>query len=177
MVGGNGLFNSIIYRNESGIQIQRITNIQLSPNIGYFFVDKFAGGLKLSIATSRNKVISDGAEYNLLKYAAYGFGPFFRYYFLNSNKPFNLLIDGNYLRNIERLGGVSSTGNTPFPVPITKYTKNTFSIAAGPVIYFNTSVGLEFLIGYTTSKYVQNSSSTNTIQVGLGLQVHLEKDK
>ena len=170
-------FSTQQHNNDLGLQSQRMTNIQLTPNIGYFFENKFAGGLKLSFATSRNKNISDGAGYNLGKNTTYGFGPFLRYYFLNAIKPFNLFIDGSYQYNIERGGGVSSTSNTPLPVPITQYTKNTFSIAAGPVIYFNTSVGLEFLIGYTTSKYVQNSSRTNSIQVGLGLQVHLEKDK
>ena len=177
LVGGTGLFNSTTYTNDLGLQSIRYTNIQLSPNIGYFFVNKFAGGLKLSFATSRNKIISDGAGYNLGKNDSYGFGPFLRYYFLNPDKQFNILIDGSYQYQIERGGGVSSTGNTPLSVPITQYTKNTFSIAGGPVIYFNSSVGLEFLVGYTTSNYVQNKSSINSFQVGLGFQIHLEKDK
>ena len=177
LVGGTGLFNSTTYANDLGNENQRITNFQIAPNIGYFFIDKFAGGLKLSFANSRNKNISNGAGYNLGKNNSYGFGPFFRYYFLDTDKQFNILIDGSYQFQIERGGGVSSTGNTSIPVPITQYTKNTFSIAAGPVIYFNSSVGLEFLIGYTTSNYVQNKSSVNSVQVGLGFQIHLEKDK
>jgi hypothetical protein len=177
LVGGTGLFKSTTHTNDLGLQSIRYTNIQLSPAIGYFFVDKFVGGLKLSFATSRDKVISDGAGYNLAKNNSYGFGPFLRYYFLGTNKQFNILIDGSYQYQIERGGGVSSSGSTPIPVPITQYTKNTFSIAAGPAIYFNSSVGLEFLIGYTTTKYVQNKSSIKSVQVGLGFQIHLEKDK
>jgi hypothetical protein len=177
LVGGTGLFNSTTHTNDLGLQLMRYTNIQLSPAIGYLFVNKFAGGLKLSFATSRNKNISDGAGYNLEKNNSYGFGPFLRYYFLDTDKQFNILIDGSYQYQIERGGGVSSSGNTPIPVPITQYTKNTLSIVAGPVIYFNSSVGLEFLIGYTTSKYVQNKSSIKSVQVGLGFQIHLEKDK
>jgi hypothetical protein len=177
LVGGTGFFNSTTYTNDLGFQTQRITNLQLLPNIGYFLMDKFAGGLRLNYSNSRNKNISEGAGYNLGKNRTYGFGPFLRYYFLNPNKQFNLLIDGSYQYNIERRGGVSSNGNTPMPVPITQYSKNTFSIAAGPVVYFNTSVGLEFLVGYSTTKYIQNSGSNSGIQVGLGLQVHLEKDK
>ena len=177
LVGGTGFFNSTTYTNDLGFQTQRVTTIQIAPNIGYFFVDKFAGGLKLNFSTSRYKNISNGAGYNLSKSTTYGFGPFLRYYFLNVNKQFNILIDGSYQYNIERAGGVSSSNSTPVPVPITQYSKNTFSIAAGPVIYFNTSVGLEFLIGYSSTKYVQNSSKNSGIQVGLGLQVHLEKNK
>ena len=177
LVGGIGLFNSTTYTNDLGFQTQRVTNIQIAPNIGYFFVDKFAGGLKLNFSTSRYKNISNGASYNLSKSTTYGFGPFLRYYFLDVNKQFNILMDGSYQYNIERGGGVSSSNSTPVPVPITQYSKNTFSIAAGPVIYFNSTVGLEFLIGYSTTKYVQNSSRNSGIQVGLGLQVHLEKSK
>jgi hypothetical protein len=177
LVGGTGLFNSTTYINDLGLQSIRYTNIQLSPAIGYFFADKFAGGLKLSFATSRNKIISEGAGYNLGKNNSYGFGPFLRYYFLNPDKQFNILIDGSYQYQIERGGGVSSTGSTPMAVPITQFTKNTFSIAGGPVIYFNSSVGLEFLVGYMTSKYVQNKSSIKSFQAGLGFQIHLEKDK
>lgn len=177
LVGGTGLFNSTTYTNDLGLQSTRVTNIQLSPDIGYFFINKFAGGLKLSFAISRNKNISDGAGYNLDKNDSYGFGPFLRYYFLNPDKQFNLLIDGSYQYQVERGGGVSSTGSTPVPVPITQYTKNTFLIAGGPVIYFNSIVGLEFLVGYMTSNYVQNKSSIKSFQVGLGFQIHLEKDK
>jgi hypothetical protein len=175
LVGGTGLFNSTTHTNDLGFANYRFTDIQLSPDIGYFFVDKFAGGLKLSLATSNYKNISDGAGYNHGTNNSYGFGPFLRYYFLNPNKQFNIIIDGSYQYQIERGGGVSSTGSTPYPVPITQYTKNTFAISGGPVIYFNSSVGLEFLVGYVTTKYVQNKSSVRSFQVGLGFQIHLAK--
>src|SRR5487761_2455183 len=111
LVGGTGLFNSTTYTNDLGNQNQRITNFQIAPNIGYFFIDNFAGGLKLSFATSRNKNIGNGTGYNLGKNNSYGFGPFFRYYFLEPKKQFNILMDGSYQFQIERGGGVSSTGN------------------------------------------------------------------
>lgn len=43
-------------------------------------------------------------------------------------------------------------------------------------INFRNIEGLEFLIGYSISLYVQNSGSNRHILVGLGLQIHLEKD-
>lgn len=61
--------------------------------------------------------------------------------------------------------------------PSDKTTKNTFSFSAGPVIYFNNVVGLEMLVSYSTYKLSQIEGNNNTIRFGIGLQVHLEKEK
>lgn len=95
-------------------------------------------------------MISTVTGINPGKFITFGFGPFLRYYFLGVNKQFNVHTDGSYQYNIEQSGGFSSSNSTPDPVPITQYSKNTFSIAAGPVIYFNTSVGLAFLKDHVT---------------------------
>ena len=56
---------------------------------------------------------------------------------------------------------------------------NTFSALAGPVIYFNTSVALEFLSGYHSSLEEATNggfkTSRNGLQFSLGFQIHLEK--
>jgi hypothetical protein len=62
----------------------------------------------------------------------------------------------------------------------TKGSINTFSASAGPVIYFNSSVGMEFLLGYYSRKEViqQNGDIINHqkgFQIGIGFQIHLEK--
>ncbi len=176
LVGGSGVFSSITYNSGAGGGGQRITNIQLSPNIGYFFVDKFTTGLRTSIGITRSKILNT-PYYNLGKGITYGGGPFLRYYFLPTGSPFNILIDGNYQYSISKGGGISTSTPEPVDVPLTKYEMNTFSVAAGPVLYFNSSVGLEFLIGYSTTKYLHYEGRNNTIQAGIGLQVHLEKDK
>ncbi len=49
---------------------------------------------------------------------------------------------------------------------------------AGPVIFFNTSVGLEFLLGYSSSIEDIKDRYKNSIQgfqIGIGFQIHLEK--
>jgi hypothetical protein len=94
---------------------------------------------------------------------------------LPTEKPFNILVDGSYQYGIERISTANPTANQPLNTAITKYNKNTFAFAAGPVIYFNPAVGLEFLIGYSTEKYIHYEGANNTFQVGLGLQVHLGK--
>jgi hypothetical protein len=48
----------------------------------------------------------------------------------------------------------------------------------GPVIFFNTSVGMEFLFGYSSN--IENvkelyKNSLKGFQIGIGIQIHLEK--
>ena len=57
-----------------------------------------------------------------------------------------------------------------------KQSANRASFFAGPVFYFNESVGLEFTVGYSTTKSFQIKGN-KSILMGLGIQFHLEKDK
>jgi hypothetical protein len=160
MIGGNTDFSSTSNKSEEGQRTTAFT-IQITPNIGYFIADKFATGLKVSVG--KEGVKATGTS----RYSTYtnaNFGPFLRYYFLPTDKLLNVLVEGVY-----QYGFIAGDNNKVF--------KNTFSISGGPVVYFNSSVGLEFLIGYSTFKYVGFAGSNGTVQVGLGLQVHLEKDK
>jgi len=158
LVGGNASFSMI----KNGYS--RDNYLQLSPNIGYFILDKLAAGLKLDFGTIKTNV--NGSE-DFEKNISFDFGPFVRYYFLPVDKQFNVLVEGSYQHGIEK-----ARSN----YVITKYQKNTFSFATGPVIYFNTSVGLEFLIRYTGLKYETTPSYHNNLQFAIGLQVHLEKE-
>ena len=54
--------------------------------------------------------------------------------------------------------------------------KNIFSFSAGPVIYFNSSVGLEITGMYETLK-TNSLSMAKTIYINIGFQIHLERDK
>ena len=160
MLGGNADFSSTINKSEAG-QKTTVFNIQITPNIGYFIVDRLATGLKVSVG--KEGVKATGTS----RYSTYtdaNFGPFLRYYFLPFDQQLNVLAEGVY-----QYGVIAGDHDKVF--------KNTFSISGGPVVYFNPSVGLEFLIGYSTFKYVGFAGSNGTVQVGLGLQVHLEKDK
>ena len=42
-------------------------------------------------------------------------------------------------------------------------------------MYFNSSVGLEFIIAYTITKAVGFPGANNEIKFGIGFQIHLEK--
>lgn len=176
LIGGTGFFSSTTSNSSVAIVRDRYTRINLSPNIAYFFADKFAGGLKFSYFNEKYQQLNS-SNYNVDKYITCYIGPFVRYYFLPTDKQFNLIIDGSYQYGIEKGGGVSSNSPTPVDFEWTKYQKQTFTIAGGPVIYFNSCVGLEFLAAYSTSSYVNYKGRINMFQIGIGLQFHLEKDK
>lgn len=162
LLGGNISFSSTSLKSEIG-QKNTFFILQVAPDIGYFIADKFVAGLKVSISSSGSKATGTsvfGTQND------YNFGPFARYYFLSTEKQFNILTEGTYQYGFIGRGQQN-----------TKTSKNTFAIAAGPVIYFNSSVGLEFLIGYSTHKYVGFAGSNGTIQLGIGFHVHLEKNK
>ena len=58
---------------------------------------------------------------------------------------------------------------------------NTLSIMGGMEVFFNSSVGIEILLGYTSKIVsIDNSSSMfsdkkNGFQTSIGFQIHLEK--
>lgn len=168
LVGGSGRFYSYKnnYQTSAFTSNGKYTQIDLSPNVGYFLADKFALGLKTTLSSLKGDwtATSGTGSTNTQRYL---FGAFGRYYFLEAEKQTNILVDASYQTGIIR--GLNDT----------KGTLNNFSISAGPVIYFNTSVGLEFLLGYATDieKYSSQiqTEKRNGFQFSIGLQIHLIK--
>lgn len=143
-------------------------SLDLSASIGYFFANKLTGGLRPYLSIYRGKS-SEGGSANDLKVAG---GPFLRYYFLKEDKQFNLLADISYQFGINE----ARNGDNP------KGKFNIFSIMAGIEAFFNSSIGLELLIGYknqlatfdnSPSAY---SSNRKGIQTSIGFQLHLQKN-
>ena len=176
LVGGSGQLSaySSTNTNVSPAREQNVKafNISVSPNIGYFIKDRFAVGLRPSLTWEKGKagdafapdgsVLGGGGKLTQIKFVI---GPFSRYYLLDTEKPYNILIEAAYQY------GIGS------PKPFNERL-SIFSAGIGPVIYFNSSVGLEFLLGYNNT--IQNSdgyyrTSKNSIQMNIGLQIHLEK--
>lgn len=163
MIGGNISYSSTTYKSEALANNTGYV-LKIEPDIGYFLADKFVVGLKADISKQGSKATGTSV---FSSYTDFNIGPFFRYYFLPSENIINIIVEGAYLYGFE---GGSTTGRGG-----QKTSKNTFSLAAGPVVYFNSAVGLEFLIGYSTYKYVGFTGSNGTIQMRLGFQVYLEK--
>ncbi len=157
MLGGNLSFASTKY-NSANYTPPTYTNVivDINPNVAYFIANNFNVGIK----TSFNKLIrvSDGASYT-----SYRVGPSCRYYFLNDENRINFLTEFGYRFGLEK--GTSGQSST-----------NTYAGGLGCVAFFNSSVGIEFMVNYISDKFNDYTGRNNTIQLALGLQVHLIKN-
>lgn len=162
MVGGSGSFSYADTKpknsNSSGTNINYSDSgtysITLEPNIGYFIKDKLAIGMKISIINSfiEFKTLNPDDSYISIS-------PNFRYYFLDVDKTYNVFVEPsfNYYTN-------NSLGNA-----------SGFGLKSGLAIFLNSSVAIE-----PSLNYVYNESSEfkrNNVFLGIGIQVHLEKEK
>lgn len=160
LVGGSLSYSRAKYNTGVFNEKQEKYEFTISPAIGYFIIDKLAAGLFTSLYESGDR---SGGVTTWTKYYSFNYGPFVRYYFLKKEKLVNILAQAHYQFGTEgTTSGISKT---------------TLAFSAGPVLYFNSSVGLEFLVSHLTYRYRNVDASDNKIQFSFGLQVHLEKDK
>lgn len=138
--------------------------MQLSPAVGYFFTDKFAGGLRPGFAYDTYRWGSDKYRISTITLA-----PFLRYYFLPIQQKVNLFADAAF--------GYSWSKFKNFDPPATfKYHYYNIALMAGPAIFLNEHTALEITVGYNyLSRGPIDSTITHKFQVGVGLQVHLGK--
>lgn len=166
LVGGTGSFYSTenTYSSSIATYTSDVVRISISPSVGYLLLEKFAVGIRPSYTKTKAQVTTaSGINTNENRL---DIGPFTRYYFLTANKEFNILTDVSYQYGFYWF--------TP-----TKGKRHTFSASAGTVVFFNSSVGLELLIGYTTqTESINDTFKTKNEQKGLqmsiGFQIHLE---
>lgn len=170
LVGGAGSFYSYNenYASSSTNFSAKYTNINISASVGYFLFDKFSAGLRPTFSFFKGEVVN-GGKTNSFQIAA---GPFVRYYFLDEEKPFNFLTDVSYQFGINKyLGALQEKGKF-----------NTFTIMGGSEVFFNTTAGIEILIGYSKKIVsIENSpgefkSTKSGVLVSIGLQFHLQND-
>lgn len=160
LIGGNALFS---YSKSKEL---KFTSVQLSPSAGYFFKDKFAGGLRLSFNSDTNNSGSDKFRNSTLSAA-----PFLRYYILPIEKNINFVTDVAF--------GYSFSKYKSFTFPSShKYNYYNVSIIAGPTVFLNERTALEITLGYTyLSRGPIDSTITNKLQLGIGLQIHIGEIK
>jgi len=192
MVGGNGSFSrSVVKQNNDFFHSEnKTTGFQLTPGVGYFFMNQLVAGLRTGVTQSDVKQETDsqvpGSLYYLLKskITALSFSPFVRYYFLPSSRKLNVFADASYAyaNNKEKTsthqvfipaGGLptinSSTNNS-------KYKSHSYAIAAGPAFFINPKVSVELTAGYSFTKYAGNTNQKgDTFLLGAGFQIHLNK--
>jgi Outer membrane protein beta-barrel domain len=131
------------------------TEFSFAPNIGYFFVNNFAGGLRVQIDTYKEDGDDDA-------YVVTSFAPFVRYYFIPASKgqKVNVFADAAY--------GFGSEGSGD-----DKSNMNGYSIMAGPAIFLNPHTALEFTLGYSSMKFEDIDDRSNSFKINIGFQIHL----
>ncbi len=169
LVGGAGSFlaSKYSYSSTASSSSSNRIDINVSSNVGYFVIDKTALGLRLGYIKFKDVVEGSGGNIQTNDNRLY-IGPFARYYFLNLEKQYNLLIDVNYQHGFYMSRSINGSINT-------------LSASFGPVIYLNSAIGLEFLLGYYSRKEtIRDSWNTSNqqkgFQVSIGFQLHLDKE-
>ena len=145
----------------------KIYNLQLSPAAGYFLANNLAGGLRLNNGFETFHYSSGGKE----RQTVISVAPFLRYYFLPVEKKVNLFADAAY----GFVWGTERNFSTPQPY---NYRYSTVSFMAGPAIFLNHHTALEVTLSYVHStRGAIDTTATNTLQLGIGFQIHIGKSK
>ncbi len=82
MVGGSAGFSSTKHGTD------KYTDLSISPDAGYFFCDKFAGGLNLDYYVDNPAVYHSSTTLTI--------APFVRYYFLPTGQQVNIFANAEY---------------------------------------------------------------------------------
>jgi hypothetical protein len=144
LVGGIAGFESAKF---AGV---KASIINFSPNAGYFFIDKLAGGLRMEFA--RAKAEGEDAVSALLV------APFARYYFLPAkDSKLNIFADASY--------GFGSEAKSSI---------NQFAIQAGPAVFLGPNTALEFTLFYKSKGGEDfDEERLNSFGLNIGFQIHL----
>jgi hypothetical protein len=157
LVGGSGSYKSTSSKTILTGNKDKYVYLEVAPNVGYFFADKIAGGIKTSFYYNPY----EGA-YNI----GFGIGPFLKYYFLKPEKLVNVFVQANYL--------YYENNNYSEGIGADRFASNTYGLKAGPVIYFNESVALELGLEFNRDNR-NNTLIDDTFQISIGFQIHLTK--
>ncbi|HLO80307.1 MAG TPA: hypothetical protein VK166_05095 [Chitinophagaceae bacterium] len=172
IIGGSGSFSvqNRDFVTPAYTVIYKDVDITISPSIGYFVIDKLALGFRPSylLKKSEDRGSTGTASGGRGNFSSFEIGAFGRWYFLKKDNNYNIVSDISYNYGFQSNFG-SNTGHN-----------NSFKFLTGPVIYFNSSVGIELLLGYSRSK-VLNNNNTSALNRGflttIGFQIHLGKNK
>ncbi len=133
---------------------QKSTRIDISPTIGYFFLNNLAAGAN---------VLLDYSKVGDTKSTTLGVGPFARYYMgLSMVRPF-LHANIDFTSNKTTVASVSNT-----------FTGTNYLLAAGIAAFLNRNVALEGLAGYSHTAY-EHQKGSGGFDLRVGFQVYLSR--
>ncbi len=157
MVGGASTFNFRSDKVEDADDDSRTSTFTIIPDVGYFFIDNLAGGLRLAFNSSKAKGDDEAFVYLLA-------APFIRYYFLPATQNVNVFADATY--------GFGTQGTEE------KEGINAWGVSAGPAIFLNDRAALEFTLFYYSEggdwhKDISGKvHRANTLGVNVGFRIH-----
>lgn len=142
----------------------KVTNISIAPDLGYFFIDQFAGGLRAEFGymKSKNKAVTPATTGSETQFTI---APFLRYYFMPSGQPLNIFADASYGFGSDKVKGGKSESI------------NYYQIKAGPAFFLTPNTALEVAAYYKSrgGDFYENGAGDriNTFGLSVGFQIHL----
>ena len=153
LVGGSAAFS---YTRTNPEINGRLFEMNLSPNIGYFFWDKLAFGLRSTYNLTRGR-----SDLNRSTTERIMLLPFARYYLLEADRDMNLFVESAYGVRIDIVGD--------------RRNPEEFLLKGGLAIFLNSSVAFEIALSYINFNSKDQFVGDHTLLLGFGLQIHLEK--
>ena len=155
LVGGNASFSA---GKLGDFDNSKFTSFQFNPNAGYFFINNFAGGLRVNLATLKEESEEDATS-------NFAVAPFVRYYFMPAAGKVNIFADASY-----GFGSMKDGESESF---------NQFTISAGPAVFLSPNTALEFALQYNSAggDAYGGDDRMNVFGVNIGFQVHLGNAK
>jgi hypothetical protein len=153
LVGGSAGFETGKFGSSDA---SKYTSFSFSPNAGYFFINNFAGGLRVALETTKVKDVDAVSSFLA--------APFVRYYFLPAAEKVNILADASY-----GFGSLKDNGSSK--------SLNQFTVAAGPAVFLSPNTALEFLLQYRSKggDAFGGNDRWNSFGLNVGFQIHLGK--
>lgn len=181
LVGGTGSFDTyksnltfVTQATADANEIQyKYKEVELNPKVGYFILDKLVAGVSFSYISEKSEstTITGSFGGGSTKSNRFLIGPFARYYLLKKELSYNFLVEANY-----QFGSVNQSDLSEDKGKLSR-----ISFFVGPEIFFNSSVGMELLLGYKTLTQEMDNPLNVSIsragwQIAVGFQIHLEKE-
>jgi len=162
LVGGTGEFSTSTAKwkdSNTTNTTSTTTTFSLSPDFGYFVIDRLAVGASVDFSHSK---FNDKSNSNLYDYSsvAMGISPFVRYYL-----PMGVFFEGKFGVGTQKINYDDDSRETG------KFSTSGLSLSAGYAIFLTDNVALEPSLGYQTRKFKDNDSEIKNIDSGLFLRI------
>lgn len=150
MAGGKAAFSAS--NNHSSLGSANQISISVSPDAGYFIINKLVLGADVEFRYMNYKVLDLSRT---IQYS-YSLGPFVRYYLLPADNTVNLLVGTSFSHYFTKPGDSFS---------------NSYSFFTGPTAFFNASVAIEATAGF--SSLMTKHFTTHSFIANIGFQIYL----